>query len=102
MDFWLDTESLQVDPTAVYVIHLFLLRQKGGAHVALDGVGLGAAHVDVNAGDQILHHLAGGQRALKEPVAKRHQMVSGSLALPYCFFIVSFLVISMEAGQRPR
>ena len=38
----------------------------------------------------------------RKPVDKRHQMVSGSLALPYCFFIVSFLVISMEAGQRPR
>ena len=25
-----------------------------------------------------------------KPVAKRHQMVSGSLALPYCFFFVSF------------
>ena len=30
---------------------------------------------------------------ITKPVAKRHQMVSGSLALPYCFFIVSFLVI---------
>ena len=26
----------------------------------------------------------------EKPVAKRHQMVSGSLALPYCFFFVSF------------
>ena len=46
--------------------------------------------------------LTEGEEEEEEPVAKRHQMVSGSLALPYCFFIVSFLVISMEAGQRPR
>ncbi len=26
----------------------------------------------------------------KEPVAKRHQMVSGSLALPYCIFLFLF------------
>ena len=41
-----------------------------------------------------------GRGMEKKPVAKRHQMVSGSLALPYCFFIVSFLAISMEAGQK--
>ena len=38
----------------------------------------------------------------KEPVAQRHQMVSGSNALLYGFFLISFLVYSMQAGQQPR
>ena len=38
-----------------------------------------------------------------ELVAKRHQMASGSLALPYCFFLLFlFSVILMEAEQRPQ
>ena len=34
----------------------------------------------------------------REPVAKKHQMVGGSLALPYCFFL--FFLFSYFNGSK--